>query len=242
MKTIERYWNGMPTIVDYELEDGCMIENTLAHIGTIIIDKDFIDEMERIALELKDDKKLVVLLTNLYNKVKEYFSSNEINEKTRQETYFDNNVVDEDGLILGTKISSLKGKNVARCSEKSVAAYIILKKLYSMGAIVRKPSFVLSSLSTEKYGSGPHAFVMLDKDCDDPTKHLIFDIENPTLIEDEDKKKQYCVGIYSLKDEEYNDFLNGLSCSPISLYEIGSDYREISDKRTYGNVTKNKSL
>ena len=75
MRTIERFWNGMPTIVDYKLEDGCGIENTLVGIGTIIIDKDFIDEMENIAFELKDDKKLLVLLTNVYNKVNDYFSS-----------------------------------------------------------------------------------------------------------------------------------------------------------------------
>ena len=36
---------------------------------------------------------------------------------------------DEDGMIIGTRISSLKGKNIAQCSEKSIAAFIILKRL-----------------------------------------------------------------------------------------------------------------
>jgi len=242
MRTIERLWNGFPRIVEDKIEAGCMIENTLACIGTIIVDEEFINEMYLIADEVKDDKSLVSLMSKIYNKIVDYFSSSIKNDKSRQQTYINNVVVDEDGLILGTKLSSLKGKNISQCSEKSIAAYIILEKLYSMGNITRKPSFVLSNMKTELSNPGPHAFVMLNKECDNPTKHLLFDVENPTILEDTNKEKHCFVGLYSLTDEQNDNFINGQECSPISLYEYMDDYKEISEKRVYGNIKREKSL
>ena len=59
MQSIEPNWNGMPTIVEYKIESGCKFENTLtAGWATIIIDSDFINEMNLIADELKDDENL----------------------------------------------------------------------------------------------------------------------------------------------------------------------------------------
>ena len=244
MQSIEPNWNGMPTIVEDKIESGCNFENTLtAGWATIIIDSDFINEMNLIADELKDDENLALLLFKIYNKISSYFSSTENNDKSREETYASNYVTDEDGLILGTKISSLKGKNISKCSEKSIAAYIILEKLYSMGTLSRKPALTLSHLKTETTNSGPHVFIMLNKEnCKDLTKHLIFDVENPSLLEDSTGKQQYLIGLYSLTDKQYNDLVNGLSCSPTSLYEILNDYHEIGDKRTYGNIKNTKSL
>ena len=84
---------------------------------------------------------------------------------------------------------------------------------------------------------GSHAFVMLNKEiCSDSTKHLIFDVENPSLIE-YDGKQEIAVGLYSLTDLEYDNLVNGYECCPKSLYEfISPSYHEVSDKRIYGNV------
>ena len=150
-------------------------------------------------------------------------------------------VVDEDGMIIGTKLSSLKGKNISRCSEKSIAAYTILERLFSMGYITREPVLTLSYLTTNSTEPEPHAFIMLNKEsCDYPTKHILFDIENPTLVES-DNIEQSFVGLYTLTDEQYSDFLNGLECVPNSIYELGGSYTEIGEKRTYGNLQNNYS-
>ena len=100
----------------------------------------------------------------------------------------------------------------------------------------------MSELSSEVSKPGPHAFVILNKDCDNPTKHVIFDPENPTLIEDKDGQKQYCAGLYSLTDEEYDNLLNGLSCTPTSLYDFMDGYHEVGVKRTYGRVEQTKKI
>lgn len=243
MQSIERFWNGMPTIVNNKIEDGCIFKNTLVGIGTIIIDVDFINEMKLIADEVKDDKSLVSLLTKIYSKVNGYFSSSYVNEKSREQTYSNNVVIDEEGMIIGTKMSSLKGKNISQCSEKSIAAYIILEKLYSMDIMSRKPALTLSQLSIESTKAEPHAFIMLNNDqSDSSTKHLLFDIENPTLVENKSGQQQYFVGLYSLTDEQYEKFLNGSECTPTSLYEIISEYHEVGSKRTYGNIKQTRSL
>ena len=234
MKPIERFMDGRPTIVSDKLVEGQLVENTVVGFGTIILDKDFLHAMDVIVNTVSDDKKLISLITSINNKINDYFYSKEINTKSRYEIYSENEVADEDGLIIGTKLSALKGKNVALCSEKSLAAYVILEKLYSMGSITRKPTFVLSMLTTNDSNEGPHAFVLLNKDVSDPTRNLLFDPENPTLIEDNDNNIQKATGLYSLTDAEYHDLINGLSCTPKSLYEFLEGYHEVSEKRIYG--------
>ena len=61
-----------------------------------------------------------------------------------------------------------------------------------------------------------------------------------TLVGDNLGKEQFFAGIYSLTDDEYNNLLNGYSCTPTSLYEIVGDYKEIGEKRTYGNIELDK--
>jgi hypothetical protein len=110
-----------------------------------------------------------------------------------------------------------------------------------MGKITRKPILALSQMTTEKTQNGPHAFVLFNKKCDNPTKHLLFDVENPALHLDRDDETEHLfIGLYSLTDEEYNNLENGLSCTPKSLFEIVGNYEEISEKRTYGKVELEK--
>ena len=243
MKNIERNWNDNPTIVDEDIELDCLLENDLAGLGTLIIDKDFIDDMETIADNLSNTKDLLSLTAEINNEVRKYFHSF-IKKSEREEEYLKNSVVDENGVIIGTKASSLRGKGVAKCTEKSIAAYIILRKLYRMGLISRKPSFTMTYLKTKNSQEEAHAFLLLDKEnCHDVTKHVLFDLENPTLTLNTDGTKNYFAGLYSLTDWEYNDLINGLNCTPKSLYDYIGNYKAIDEKRTYGNShTKYQNL
>jgi hypothetical protein len=149
-----------------------------------------------------------------------------------------NYVQDEDGMIIGTKLSSFKGKNVAECSEKSIAAYMILKKLLQGKKF--KPSIMLSDLRTGTE-VGPHAFIVLDNEnAEYPSKHILFDVHNPAEIV-MNGEKTLTAGLYGLTDEEYSDLLEGKECSPKLLLEIfDSNYKEISEKRIYGAKSKEK--
>ena len=100
----------------------------------------------------------------------------------------------------------------------------------------RKPVLVLSNMKTESSNFEPHAFVMLNNEQDSKLGHILFDVENLTLIEDKNGKQNTMVGLYLLTNEEYDNFINGLDCTPTSLYETIGDYHEVSDKRTYGNI------
>lgn len=174
---ITRNIDGSPTIIEGSIEEGCLFENSIMQgYGTIIIDKEFIDELLTTINENELPTKFIGLLTYINNKVIDYFYASNMSNISRKEAYVDSHVIDDDGMIIGTKLSSLKGRNVALCSEKSIAAFIILDNLYKKGKLTRKPSMVLSTLATEQTYDEPHAFILLDKEQDNyPTKHLLYD-------------------------------------------------------------------
>ena len=233
-----------PTIVTDDIKENCLLENTMVSgYGTAIIDKDFIQDMNKIAEEIDTkNNNFVSITTDLQNKIYEYFYSKEGNNLSREKIYDEKAITDEDGMVIGTKISDLKGMNVALCSEKSIAAYIILKNLYDNNKISRKPVLNLSYLREElSCDKNPHAFVTLSKeDASYPAKHLLYDVENPTVLESDKKERFALVGLYALTDEEKEDIENGYECSPTSLYEIMGNYKEINAKRVYGSKEKKK--
>lgn len=243
--SIERKITGEPTIVKGTIEENCVFENTImGGYGTLIIDKEFIDDMASIAQSLTFSNSFIDLFSQVCNKVSDYYTSNQKNELQREETYSQNVVVNEDGMIIGTKISSLKGKNISKCSEKTIAAYIIFKYLFDNNKITRLPSLVLSKLGVfDSEKREPHAFMTFEKESDNyPTKYLLFDIENPTEIADDSGKKYLVPGLYSLTDEEQEAIEIGNQCSPISLFELIGNFQEIGAKRIYGSIIKTKKM
>ena len=242
MQSIERRFDGSPTIFNGIIEDEDKLCNTIVGFGTIVIDKEFLDDMETICNKFEETGNLIYTLTDIQNEVNGYFFNKDFtNTKSRAEVYDSNSIADEEGMIIGTKLSSLKGQNVAQCSEKSLASYIIFKKLLEKGKVTRIPSLVLSQLSFGENVNEPHAFVMLNKDCEDPTRHLIFDPENPAVVKNtENGSEGRYIGLYSLTDEEYDNFVNGLFCSPTNIFEYYGPYEEIGEKRTYGRIEKDK--
>lgn len=242
---ITRHMDGSPTIIDGSIEDGCLFENSIMEgYGTIIIDKQFIEELLASINENELPQKFIGLLTYINNKVNDYFYGSNNKDVSRKESYADSYVVDDEGMVIGTKLSSLKGRNVALCSEKSIAVFIILDNLYKKGKLTRKPSMVLSTLATKQTNDEPHAFILMEREQDNyPTRHLLYDIENPTSVEDGNGNKNNFVGIYSLTDEQYNNILNGIECTPTSLFELlQSGWTDVGAKRIYGSVKLNKTL
>ncbi len=244
VKHITRNWDGTPTIVDSIIDNNCKFENAMIEgWGTIIIDKDFIDSMNEIADNYEVPNDMIKTFTDISNVINRYFFSTEKNDYSRNETYSKSFVTDEEGMMIGTKLSSLKGKNIAECSEKSIAAYIILDRLFRNGKINRKPSLVLSNLKTDTIKEGPHAFITISKeDSKYPLKHILFDVHNPTRISDKDGEYTV-IGMYTLDDNEYEELTKGVYCTPKSLFEVVySGYREISEKRTFGSKEKEKTI
>lgn len=242
---ITRNIDNSPTIIDGSIKEGCLFENSIMEgYGTIIIDKKFIEEMLASIDENELPTKFIGLLTYINNKVVDYFYSSDIKNTSRKEAYADSYVLDDEGMIIGTKLSSLKGRNVALCSEKSIAAFIILDNLYKKGKLIRKPSMVLSTLATEQTPDEPHAFILMEREQDDyPTRYLLYDIENPASVEDKNGNKNNFIGIYSLTDEQHNNIISGNQCVPISLFELlQSGWTDVGAKRIYGSVKLNKTL
>lgn len=245
VSSIKRHIDGSPTMIDGTIEEGCTFENSIMEgYGTIIIDKEFIDDIQKTINENELPGKVVGTLTYIQNKVTDYFYSSNANNMSRKSTYENYHVVDDEGMVIGTKLSSLKGKNVALCSEKSIAVFIILENLYRKGKISRKPSIILSALRTESTPNIPHAFILMDKEQDNyPTKHLLYDVENLTLLEDAKGNKTNCIGLYALTDEQYHDIINGVECTPISVFELmTSELHDVGDKRIYGASKKEKTM
>lgn len=242
---IIRHADGSPTIIDGSIEDGCLFENSIMEGNvTVIIDKEFIEELLASINENELPKKFIELLTYINNKVIDYFYGSNTKDISRKDAYADSYVVDDEGMIIGTKLSSLKGRNVALCSEKSIAAFIILDNLYKKGKLTRKPSMVLSTLATEQTRNEPHAFILIEREQDDyPTRHLLYDIENPTLVEDVNGNKNNFIGLYSLTDEQHKNIISGTECVPTSLFELlQSGWTDVGPKRIYGSVKLNKTL
>lgn len=239
---IERKPNMMPTIVDKTIKAGCLYDNTFGNdCGRIIIDNTFINDMLNLINKINVQNNFFNTLTLISNEINNYFysscNSNTVNDRIKE--YSIDVVKDEDGMIIGRNLSSMKEKNIAMCSEKSIATYIILENLYKSKVISFKPLLVSSYLFNEA-----HAFILLDNfEKEYPTKHFLFDIENPIITKDKNNKQVILIGLYSLTDEQYDAFINGKSCTPLSFYEIS--YPEmfcIDEKRIYGNDTVPKKL
>ena len=236
LNRIRRHIDGRPTIVE-SIEEECLFDN--GFFSNIIIDQKFIEELLSTIKEDKLPKNLISLLTYINAKIINYFYSSSIENKDRIKVYFDFAVKDDEGEVIGTRLSSLKGKNVAMCSEKSIATFIILSYLFKKGKLSRKPSLVGSVLNNEN-----HVFVIMDREQDEyPTRHLLYDPENFTQIEDTNGIRSNLVGVYSLTDEQHHNILNGVECNPTSLFVLlQPEWTDVSGKRIYGSITLDKSI
>ena len=242
MRDVER----KPTVIDGIIEDNCRLDNSfIPGISTMIIDEEFLRDFRNYAKETEFPKNLVKCLSFISDYVFNYFSSDGKPEGTREAFYINNSVTGDDEFdLIGTKLSSLKGSGHGKCSEKSVASYIILDQLYRDGRISFKPSIVLSYISVPGRKPEPHAFLMLDNyDKEYPYTHLLFDISNPAYLEDAEGNKGLYVGLFSLDEEQHEKLISGIKCEPTALYEIVTPGVHLAGPvRTYGSLEKEKSM
>lgn len=233
-----RNFDNTPTIINSEILENCIFSNSIPGLHDAVIDKDFIEDMKSIADSYQISSDFIKVLTEVNNLVNGYFFSSNSDGVSRESAYQNGVVHDEDGMAVGVNMSSLKGKNVAKCSEKSIATYFILSQLLKGKRF--KPSLVLSCLKSEG-NSGPHAFLLLDCVQNEyPLKHILFDVHNPTLI-NFDGRETVFAGIYALTDEDYDCVLNGFEFTPTSLYELCyPNCNEVNKNRIYGGKSKEK--
>ena len=102
-----------PTIVTDDIKENCLLENTMiGGYGTAIIDKDFIEDMNKIAESIDtSNSNLIAIITDLQNKIYEYFYSKDGSSLSREKIYDEKAIVNEDGMVIGTKISDLKERS-----------------------------------------------------------------------------------------------------------------------------------
>ena len=66
--------------------------------GTAIIDKDFIEDMNKIAESIDtSNSNLIAIITDLQNKIYEYFYSKDGSSLSREKIYDEKAIVNEDG-------------------------------------------------------------------------------------------------------------------------------------------------
>lgn len=244
---IEEDWFGRPVVIDKTLEEGCRVSNDMMGTGVFIVDEDAIKEL----LSDFDEENINpsdprVVLTSIQRKIQEYFYSDTPSNMTRQEVYCgrEGRVCNEEGMTIGHKLSTFKGKNVAECSEKTVAAYMILETLYRKGAITTKPSILLTKLGTDEIESGKHACILLDEENEKyPQKHMLYDPENISAVVNDEGQEIFVIGLYALRDNEYNDLTKkGIKCAPKPIIELISPFKVKGGKLIYGSVDRDKEV
>ena len=239
--TIRRNEDYSPVVYDGLIANGCVFEKSLLGIfGTLIIDQEFINEMHKEANKIKDNyEKLGLLdaLTEINNDIVSYFYNG--NKKGNKKDAFSSVLtITKEGFTFGTTLSSLKGKNVAECSERSIATYLVLQRLHEDDVINHSPTLVVSYLN-----DAPHAFLLLDKKGkNNAIKHLLWDTNNLLEMQNkETKEKIVTLGMFTLSEEERENIVKGTKCSPTPTFTVlDESWIDLGEQRTYGNALKVK--
>lgn len=210
----------------------------------LIVDEQFIKDIESMTIEPSKPKDLLSIIYAIQTNILEYFNKIDDNQsESREDVYTSNLVIDEDGQIKGTMLSSLKGKGVAQCIEKAIVAYMCFKQLIDSYMKNWNVEMIISLMSTEDSTEQvKHAFIILkNKEKNYPSRYILYDPENYSLIHDNEKNEdRYTLGIYSLTDDDMEAIENNVACSPKSFFEVASNGRleEIASKRIYGQKSK----
>ena len=144
----------------------------------------------------------------------------------RLKTYF--NSSDE-----SVHLSDLKGKNIGLCIERAAIAHQIITVLGAAGITNYKSIFTTSDLEIkdEKNDFGAHAFIILENKNNESERYL-FDVQNPVRVT-KGEEKYILDGIFDLRDDEYESFLNKDVITPKCTYE-NYGYKLDEPERIYG--------
>ena len=161
------------------------------------------------------------------------------NQDKRSSYYMLNGSINEYNYICS--MGQLKDEGIAKCAEKASVANNVLLILKEMKLFDYEVSYVKSLL---KFDDMPvaegHAFLEFNRvNSSGNIIHIIFDVTNPEkLIENGKEKKR--LALYLLKDDEYNDFLNGGSFDSSKFIDINNCVQ--IERRVYSGFSKEEKF
>ena len=200
----------------------CILNNFFNSKVTFDVDKKGMRDILKTIEISEDTSNLLVILTEIQNKIGNYFGGDCDDNLKRFDAY----------MTSGFKcsLSDLKNKRVAQCAEKASVAQNILLAIIQTGLIKKFNSNFVSS----KLNNNPHAFILLESKEKEGTSY-IFDIENPSTIILPDGTKKTFIGVYPISREQLIDFYNGKSIKLKSILHGKNGMKETGVDRFYGN-------
>ena len=213
-----------PIILDDTVGLKELVINTGDGGRNIIIDQDFLRFITSLAKGYHVSNKPIEELTKVYNVACKFFAP-----------FVDTKRKEVSGEYV--KLSKLQGNGSIKGIERTIVAYVLLRELYKntkMGvSLVMMPSELNSEVSN---------FILLDNEkAKYPMKHMVLDVNN-TLTFNTGDKKGNAVSLYALTDEECDDLLDGLHCSPATVFEVlDKRYADMENKQSFGPKGERKS-
>lgn len=177
----------------------------------------------------KDFNYMIELLTKIQSEVNEFFGS----AKENRLAYYCNNgripSDDEDTRICS--LSQIKGKGIAMCAEKASTVNNILLMLHEMDIFPYDTSYLNMIAQIGDELPGGHAILEFQRtNKNGEITHLLYDITNPETVEYLGQKYTY-PAIYTLRDEEYKDFIEfGKSFDNKSKFIMSQWYKPTKDR------------
>ncbi len=206
-----------------------------------IIDKagliDFMNTMmSKISqLPLKDGFNHMIDIFNLLqSEISQYYGTTE--QENRLTFYMYNGTKTDDEDIRICSMSQIKGKGIAKCAEKASLANNVLLMLNNMGLFDYQVNYLnaLTTLNNERPEG--HAFLEFSRvNTKGETIHIVYDVTNPEIVLSNGQEYFY-PAIYSLTDEEYQSFLNGIPFDNSKF--MMSNYLQTKETRKYQGFSK----
>ena len=170
----------------------------------------------------------------LQSEINQYYGTTE--QENRLTFYINNGIKTNDEDVRICSMSQIKGKGIAKCAEKASLANNVLLILNSMGLFDYQVNY-LNALTTMSNGLPEgHAFLEFSRiNAKGKITHIVYDVTNPEIVLLNGKEYFY-PAIYSLTDEEYQSFLNGIPFDNSKF--MMSNYLQTKEIRKYRGFSK----
>lgn len=186
-------------------------------------------------LSPKDEFNHMIDIFNLLqSEINQYYGTTE--QENRLTFYINNGIKTNDEDVRICSMSQIKGKGFAKCAEKASLANNVLLMLNNMGLFDYQVNY-LNALTTMSNGLPEgHAFLEFRRiNINGKITHIVYDVTNPEIVLLNDKEYFY-PAIYSLTDEEYKSFLNGIPFDNNKF--IMANYLQTKETRMYQSFSK----
>ena len=183
----------------------------------------------------KDEFNHMIDIFNLLqSEINQYYGTTE--QENRLTFYINNGIKTDDEDVRICSMSQIKGKGIAQCADKASLANNVLLILNNMDLFDYQVNY-LNALTTLNNGIPEgHAFLEFSRiNAKGKITHIVYDVTNPEIVLLNDKEYFY-PAIYSLTDEEYQSFLNGIPFDNSKF--IMANYLQTKETRTYQSFSK----